>query len=93
MVDMEHSFTISLQDNGLFCVHVVGGFITTVADCPTIKDATNCGLYAIAKNKEYEEEKERDAFFEKGKTYDVEYKKVTESGGTEQTNPRDPNKP
>jgi hypothetical protein len=58
---LEHSFSIEEQPDGTFTVRVVGGHIETIVDCRTRKEAESAGLYAVAKNKEYVEEAERDA--------------------------------
>lgn len=52
----DHSYNITRQEDGRFCVRVFGGHIETISDCLTWNDAEIAGLSAIAKNKEYIEE-------------------------------------
>jgi hypothetical protein len=52
----DHSYNITQQEDGRFCVRIFGGYIEIVKDCPSWNDAEVAGQYAIAKNKEYIEE-------------------------------------
>lgn len=53
---MAHSYSTRQQADGLFCADIVGGHIELVKDCRSEQEAVNSALYAISKNKEYQEE-------------------------------------
>lgn len=53
----EDLYRIEQQADGTFTAFLLdGGYLETVAECPTYKDAENSARYCLAKNREYREE-------------------------------------